>query len=111
MAKYKCVTGFKDVYNTEHKIEGYILDIINEVSETYNFKYIDIPEFEQTMLYTDYYGEEIKDSLFTIGSRATSSISLKYRCTALSVYVLATSSRTLATRTGDPSTVFPESSV
>ena len=78
MAKYKCVTGFKDVYNTEHKIEGYILDIINEVSETYNFKYIDIPEFEQTMLYTDYYGEEIKDSLFTIGSRATSSISLKY---------------------------------
>jgi len=78
MSKYKCVTGFKDVYNTEHKIEGYILDIINEVSETYNFKYIDLPEFEQTMLYSDYYGEEIKDSLFTIGSRATSSISLKY---------------------------------
>ena len=78
MAKYKCVTGFKDIYNTEHKIEGYVLDIINEVSETYNFKYIDLPEFEQTMLYSDYYGEDIKESLFTIGSRATSSISLKY---------------------------------
>ena len=78
MSKYKCVTGFKDIYNTEHKIEGYILDIINEVSETYNFKYIDLPEFEQTMLYSDYYGEQIKESLFTIGSRASSAISLKY---------------------------------
>ena len=78
MSKYKTVKGFNDVYNTEYKIGRYIKDIIVEVSETYNYKPLELSEFEYTTLFTDHYGEAIKDSLFTIDNRYTTAISLRY---------------------------------
>lgn len=78
MSKYKTVKGFNDTYNTEYKIGRYIKDIIIEISETYNYKPLELSEFEYTSLFTDFYGNEIEESLFTINNRYSTSISLRY---------------------------------
>lgn len=78
MSKYKTVKGFNDIYNTEYKVGKYIKDIILEISESYNYKPIELSEFEYTNLFSDYFGEDIKDSLFAIDNRYTTSISLRY---------------------------------
>ena len=77
MTKYKTVKGFNDIYNTEYKIGKYIKDIILEISEAYNYKQIEVSEFEYTSLFTDFYGEEIKDSLYVIDNRYSTSITLR----------------------------------
>lgn len=77
MTKYKTVKGFRDIYNTEYKISKYIKDIIIEISESYNYKPIELSEFEYTSLFTDFYGESIKDSLYAIDNRYSTSISLR----------------------------------
>ena len=77
MTKYKTVKGFRDIYNTEYKIGKYIKDIIIEISESYNYKPIELSEFEYTLLFTDFYGAEIKDSLYAIDNRYSTSISLR----------------------------------
>ena len=77
MTKYKTVKGFSDIYNTEYKISKYIKDIIVEISESYNYKPIELAEFEYTSLFSDFYGEEIKQSLYSIDNRYSTSISLR----------------------------------
>lgn len=77
MTKYKTVKGFRDIYNTEYKIGKYIKDIIIEISEAYNYKPIELSEFEYTCLFTDFYGNTIKDSLYAIDNRYSTSISLR----------------------------------
>lgn len=77
MTKYKTVKGFRDIYNTEYKIGKYIKDIIIEISESYNYKPIELSEFEYTCLFTDFYGNEVKDSLYAIDNRYSTSISLR----------------------------------
>ena len=78
MSKYKTVKGFSDTYNTQYKIEKHILDIIKEISDSYNYKPIRLAEFEYTSLFTDFYGERINEELFTIDNRYTTDISLRY---------------------------------
>lgn len=78
MSKYKTVKGFNDIYNTEYKIGKYIKDIILEISEAYNYKPIELSEFEYSSLFTDYYGKDINDELFTIDNRYSADISLRY---------------------------------
>lgn len=75
--KYKTVKGFSDIYNTEYKIEKYIKDIVVEISESYNYKPIKLPTFEYTDLFLDYYGKEIKEELYAIDNRYSTSISLR----------------------------------
>lgn len=77
MTKYKTVKGFNDIYNTEYKIGKYIKDIILEISESYNYKPIELAEFEYTSLFTDFYGGEIKEILYSIDNRYATSISLR----------------------------------
>jgi histidyl-tRNA synthetase len=77
MTKYKTVKGFRDIYNTEYKIGKYIKDIIIEISESYNYKPIELAEFEYTNLFLDFYGENIKDTLYSIDNRYSTSISLR----------------------------------
>ena len=77
MTKYKTVKGFSDIYNTEYKIGKYIKDIILEISEAYNYKPIELAEFEYTSLFSDYYGEDVKQTLYTIDNRYSTSISLR----------------------------------
>lgn len=77
MTKYKTVKGFNDIYNTEYKIGKYIKDIILEISESYNYKPIELAQFEYTSLFIDYYGNDIKESLYSIDNRYATSISLR----------------------------------
>ena len=76
--KYKTVKGFNDIYNTEYKVGKYIKDIIIEISESYNYKPLELAEFEYTNLFKDYYGESITDELYTIDNRYNVDISLRY---------------------------------
>ena len=77
MTKYKTVKGFNDIYNTEYKIGKYIKDIILEISESYNYKPIELSQFEYTSLFTDFYGPEVKETLYAIDNRYATSISLR----------------------------------
>lgn len=76
--KYKTVKGFNDIYNTEYKIGKYIKDIIIEISESYNYKPLQLAEFEYSDLFLEYYGGEINDQLYTIDNRYNLDISLRY---------------------------------
>ena len=76
--KYKTVKGFNDIYNTEYKVGKYIKDIIIEISESYNYKPLELAEFEYSNLFLDYYGLEIADQLYTIDNRYNVDISLRY---------------------------------
>ena len=75
--KYKTVKGFVDIYNTEYKIAKYIKDIVVEISDSYNYKSIKLPTFEYTDLFLDYYGKEIKEELYALDNRYSTSISLR----------------------------------
>ena len=76
--KYKTVKGFNDIYNTEYKVGKYIKDIIIEISESYNYKPLELALFEYSDLFLDYYGEEITEQLYTIDNRYNLDISLRY---------------------------------
>ena len=78
MSKYKTVKGFSDIYNTEYKIGKYIKDIIVEISESYNYKPIELAEFEYSELFSDYYGKEVEDSLYKIDNRYSVPVALRY---------------------------------
>ena len=78
MSKYKSIRGFNDIYNTEYKIGKYIKDIIIEISESYNYKQVELAEMEYTSLYSDFYSSKVEESLFSINNRYSSSVSLRY---------------------------------